>query len=393
MLESCLRPSPDLGVLQNPLAGLVFHYDQASAGTEGLPCEAAYLCSLGIKTQVLVSISNYPIMKELYRKLNPEIEVRAIKIDEQHLNINVMQTLMADTGDGPTPLYLHNVHKILRKLNWDNYGGSINYEEFTKMCLREIKNPMQLGPLLMRLDLVEEFVRDPRHPYTKQKYPIEMADDWAPKPGQLTIVDLSDPQINTETACSLFEICLEIFQKQRLDVGKVIVMDEAHKYMNDGASAARLTEALKTAIRMQRHRAARIIIATQEPTISEALLDLCSITLIHRFSSPAWYTIPKGHLAAIANDGDEPDSSNAEGQREVKNNKKRPDRLFLKIAGLNAGEALLCAPSAMIGVVEDEDGNKRPQKLGTNYVKVRIRERLSKDGGRSLMANRGSVGK
>lgn len=56
--------------------------------------------------------------------------------------------------------------------------------------------------------------------------------------------------------------------------------------MNDTASADSLADSLLTVVRKQRHMGARVIVATQEPTISQKFLDLCSTTIVHRFSSP-----------------------------------------------------------------------------------------------------------
>jgi hypothetical protein len=72
--------------------------------------------------------------------------------------------------------------------------------------------------------------------------------------------------------------------------------------MNESAEAQTFTGTLLSTIRLQRHLGARIIICTQEPTISPALLDLCSITVVHRFTSPEWMQSLKAHLAAVAPD-------------------------------------------------------------------------------------------
>ena len=68
--------------------------------------------------------------------------------------------------------------------------------------------------------------------------------------------------------------------------------------MNGTAASEVFTQSLLTVIREQRHKGARVIIATQEPTISPKLLDLCSMTFVHRFTSPEWLETLKKHLAA-----------------------------------------------------------------------------------------------
>ena len=52
-------------------------------------------------------------------------------------------------------------------------------------------------------------------------------------------------------------------------------------------------------MREQRHQAVRVVITTQEPSINTQLLDLCSITMVHRCTSPAWFNVLRQHFAAL----------------------------------------------------------------------------------------------
>jgi len=192
-------------------------------------------------------------------------------------------------------------------------------------------------------------------------------DIFSNRPGTLTIVDLTDPFVDPASACSFFDICLGLFLEKTLDCGRIIALDEAHKFMNHSSAADSFTESLLTVIREQRHKGARVLIATQEPTISPKLLDLCSMTLVHRFTSPEWMHALQGHLAG------------ASMVRE--NNKKDAQDLFREIVNLNVGEHLLFSPSAMLDLI----GGKAT-KLGLNHVKCKTRPRITTDGGRSIMA-------
>lgn len=151
--------------------------------------------------------------------------------------------------------------------------------------------------------------------------------------------------------------------------------------MVESTGASKLTESLLSVIRLQRHSGCRIIIATQEPTISPKLLDLCSFTLVHRFTSPDWFRTIKAHLFPAA----------AEDSGGV----SRAGSMMSEIVELNVGEALLFAPSAMLQVIdlaeEEKNGevvvSRRVKKLGMEYWSVRIRARVTVDGGRSIMAS------
>lgn len=113
------------------------------------------------------------------------------------------------------------------------------------------------------------------------------------------------------------------------------------------------------------------MIATQEPTISTSLLDLCSMTIVHRFSSPAWMKALQDHLAGASSLGDM--------------NEENAKVLLKKIAELKTGQALLFSPSAMLNV---QDG--KASALGLQKIKFKTRLRITKDGGHSLMAAKGS---
>jgi hypothetical protein len=218
-------------------------------------------------------------------------------------------------------------------------------------------------------------------------------------------------------ACSLFGICLSLFLEQASDIGKVVALDEAHKYMKDTAESMALTESLLSTIRLQRHLGTRVIISTQEPTVSTDLLDLCSVTIVHRFSSPAWMETLRQHLAGASKWTKDTDTAESDSDADTsssvqENSGVRPldldmsnltTELFSAIVSLRPGEALLFAPSAVIDVKKGSDctslsGNRTETqyksmerieavRLGNRVLKVRIRQRVTKDGGQSIMAN------
>ena len=162
--------------------------------------------------------------------------------------------------------------------------------------------------------------------------------------------------------------------------------------MTSSAPAIAFTENLVQVIRQQRHLATRVIIATQEPTISPKLLDLISMTIVHRFTSPEWLKTLQNHIAGVSMF-----SNIGTGEESAK---RDIAFTFAEIAGLEVGEALVFSPSAILkGPVAVKDaettGKKRevicpedvvPEKLGTGCMKMRVRKRLTEDGGTSIMA-------
>jgi len=213
---------------------------------------------------------------------------------------------------------------------------------------------------------------------------------------QLTIVDLSCPCVTAEVACLLFNICLSLFLEQDDGVGRVVALDEAHKYMGESPGSLALTNNLMQTIRLQRHLGARVIVSTQEPSISPKLLDLCSVTIVHRFSSPDWLRTLKDHLAGLSSSGSQllqNEASQQEGNPDMPSVRVESAAplmaLFSIIVNLRVGEALIFAPSAIVGsdpMMENTSTRPRFLRLGNGIIKVQIRARVTADGGRSILA-------
>jgi hypothetical protein len=124
--------------------------------------------------------------------------------------------------------------------------------------------------------------------------------------------------------------------------------------------AKSLNETLLQTIRLQRHYGACVIGSTQESTLLTDLIALCFVTVIHRFSSPEWFSANKRHILTTA--------ENRGG-------------LVRRIESLTTGRAIVYSPSAVLG--RDKWGCLI---TGTGMmIDVKIR-RITSDGGSSLLA-------
>ena len=90
---------------------------------------------------------------------------------------------------------------------------------------------------------------------------------------------------------------------------------------------------------------------------------------MHRFTSPEWLHCLKAHLANLD------DVVDKDGNSNLKN-------VLQETVRLRVGEALLFAPSAMV----DGDGGEGTKRLGTEYLKIRVRSRITTDGGKGKLA-------
>ncbi|KAI1118026.1 hypothetical protein F5Y14DRAFT_400866 [Nemania sp. NC0429] len=399
MLENCLIKT-QVSDLPRPLTGLLFHYDTFVSDISTAPCEAAYLSSHpDVKVRVLCPPTNLQTMKRTYARL-PNVQVKELRLNESDLNTKRMKDLMA-VGSGTMPLYMHVVQRILRDLRLEQQQNStpFSYSDFRHRIMKEDWRPEQLAPLQQRLDTLESFLAKKPTPVGGVfKIPVLPSTSWTPEAGQLTIVDLSCPCVTPEMACSLFNICLSVFLEQGAAIGRVVALDEAHKYMGDSAECDTLTNTLLATIRLQRHLGTRVIISTQEPSISPKLLDLCSMTVVHRFTSPDWMRVLRSHLAGTATmaklaqyierrDGEEEAADEKlSGLKGLESNGDSTFELFSQIVELKTGEALVFAPNAVVNLKQGKAGTT-PKRLAHNVLRVTVRRRVTKDGGESIMAS------
>lgn len=62
--------------------------------------------------------------------------------------------------DGPMPLYMHAVYRILREMRIEQQetGASFNYANFKSRVAKTALTPAQLSPLNQRLETLESFM-------------------------------------------------------------------------------------------------------------------------------------------------------------------------------------------------------------------------------------------
>ncbi|KAG8862279.1 hypothetical protein FRB96_001858 [Tulasnella sp. 330] len=357
LLESMMIPDDTrLGALTKPLAGLVLHYGE-NGGSQ--PCEAAYQCLTAdpkIRPPVVkvhVSPSRIGTMTQVYSAVfGKRVEVIPLKFAHSELDAQAFLSMMCvSTGKEP-PLYVQVILSILREM-----GDTFTYLGFQSV-LEEKKsngefNLAQLAGIKQRMNLLETFLGSKRI----------VAPRFAN--GQITIVDLTDPFIDPASACSIFEIVTRLFVRADVGTGKVLIVDEAHKYLTMGSGSTDLTRTLLSIVRQQRHLGMRMILSTQEPTvIPSVLLDLCTITIMHRFSSIGWFDHLSKHVSS-----------------------QFTSEAFDTLVRLQTGQAIVLAPAGL-GVFKkggEADTKRHVASFGRRWLVVKTRRRLTKDGGASIL--------
>lgn len=339
ILEMSTMRIPGLNILPEPLGAVVFHFSQ----TQDYPPEfvsmsapndaarqalAAYGAAPQGLTDVLVLTTSDTL--ELRQREFPAVEVQPIAFASAELSVADWRFLMGAIGNDA--LYLKLVNEAMRRAR----------SALTLGAIRDAiaRSPMSDAQRLLaktRLDFASRFVDDTRSLRSLLR------------PGRLIVVDLRDEFVEKEQALGLFVTMLNVFSGAGMAgdrFNKLIVFDEAHKYM-EGALSGQVIEV----IREMRHRGVSVVIASQDPVnVPAAVIELSSTVILHRFNSPNWIRHIQRSLAAL---GD------------------LTPQLF---AGLGPGEGYVWANKAT-----DALFTRRP-------VKIRMRARVSRHGGSTRTA-------
>lgn len=368
MLENLLIPNfKPIGSLEDAMSALVLHFGEG--GSSSLPSEVTWLASTSSdfevelpKVRVFVSPSSIRTMHTAYTSvLGDKVEVYPLYFTEAELDAAAILSMMSVSSSDSAPLYMQLVLERLRKL-----GENFSFSAF-KHELDDLKgdlNPLQKASLEQRLALLYSFLESSRSK-AKPSRPTRFAK------GQLTIIDLSDPFIDADSACGIFNIICRLFTRVEVGTGKVLVIDEAHKYLSlSRGGSTELTKRILSIIRQQRHLGIRVIISTQEPTIlPPVIIDLCTVIILHRFQSPAWWEHIVKHVSADFSLED----------------------AFDRVVRLQTGQSVIFAPSGIGMFKANELGGVDDLGLfGRRYLICKTRKRLTDDGGASILATRPS---
>lgn len=343
--EMVLRQFSKVNKLPSPMASVIFHYsdsmDYAPEFTSMVypNDEVGQLAKLkaefgaepgNIKDVILLAPES---QVETRKAEYPDIEVHSIGFDSSELAVKDWMFLLGAMGNDST--YIKELKQIMKACRYDMSLANIR----NGVANSDHMSSSQRSLAEQKLDFAEEYITDGNK---LQRYL---------KPGRLIIVDLRDEFIEKDEALGLFVVMLNIFSSvMNVDgsaFNKFIVFDEAHKYMNN----KELVGSITTAIREMRHKGVSIMIASQDPmSLPTEIIELSSIVVMHRFSSPAWVKHVQKAITPLQT------------------------LTATEMASLGSGEAYLWANKA-----SDKTITQRP-------IKISIRPRVTKHGGDTIQA-------
>lgn len=336
---------PGINCLPEPLSTVIFHYSPtmdykpeftSMVGANSVEDQVRALKEVyGAEPKALADVLLLvPADKiEERRAEYPDIEVLPLQFSASELKASHWKFLMGAVGNQAT--YIRQIMRIMKSMRDD-----ITLEGL-RAGIEASSVPDHLKELAkMRLDLAADYIND------------STSLTEVVKPGRLIIVDLRDEFIEKDEALGLFVVLLQLFADARIDgrsFNKLVVFDEAHKYIESPDLVAGLIEV----VREMRHKGVSIMVASQDPpSVPVSLIELSSQIIMHKFNSPAWLKHIQKANAALGN--------------------LTPERM----AQLKAGEAYVWSSKAT-----DDSFSK-------GAVKLRCRPRATQHGGATKLAVR-----
>jgi len=338
IMEMAVMSRPPANVVPSPLAAIVFHYSQTQ---EYAPEFTSMVEPNDDDDQIKTLREKYGVTPaglgdvvmlvpedqlDERRAEFPDISVLPLRFGSAELRAEHWRFLMGAVGNQST--YIRQLQRIMRANRHNLRLDVIRQGIETSSLPDHLKQLAQ-----QRLNLAADYVDD--HARVKDLV----------RPGRMIIVDLRDEFIEKDEALGLFVVLMQLFaeaEKGGTRFNKLVVFDEAHKYMDSPDLVSGLVES----VREMRHKGMSVLVASQDPpSVPISLIELSNHIILHKFTSPAWLKHLQKANAALG------------------------ELTPAKMADLGSGEAYIWSSKAT-----------NPTFTRT-AVKVRIRQRITKHGG------------
>ena len=279
IIEAATLPAPPVNQLPHPLATIVFHY---SPTLDYEPEFTSMVAPNSELSQVRDLASQYggapaaldnvvilvPADQLAQRRLeHPELTVLPLKFGSSELRAEHWRFLMGAVGNQST--YIRQLQRIMKA-----HRNELRLEVIRDGVM-DSGLPDNLKQLAQqRLDLAAEYIDDS----------ASIKD--IVQPGRMIVVDLRDEFIEKDEALGLFVVLMQLFaDAQRERFNKLVVFDEAHKYID----SPDLVDGLVSSVREMRHKGMSVLVASQDPpSVPIKLIELSDVVILHKFNSPAW---------------------------------------------------------------------------------------------------------
>ena len=281
IIEMACMPIAGVNELPHPIASVIFHYSStldyrpeftSMSSANAVEAEVEALrARYGAAPQALEDLVILtPTAKvDERRREYPGITVLPIAFAASELKASHWKFLMGAVGS--QSMYIRQLALIMKKLR-----GALTLDALREGIEQSTLSDYLKDLAILRLRFAEEYVDD-----TYRLTEVL-------RPGRLVIVDLRDELIEKDEALGLFVVLLQMFAEttwQGRRFNKLVVFDEAHKYIGSPDLVAGLVEV----VREMRHKGTSILVASQDPpSVPTSLIELSTQIILHKFNSPAW---------------------------------------------------------------------------------------------------------
>jgi hypothetical protein len=293
LAEMATMPIAGINLLPRPLATVIFHYsptqDYAPEYTSmAIPNQDVVQSEVlrgqfGVAPQGLDDVIVLaPADKLEARRIEfPHLDVRPLKFASSELQASHWRFLMGAVGNQST--YIRQLNHVMRDLRQKLTLDAIKHGIDTSRMADHLKDLAR-----QRLELASLYIDDAAQLRSLVR------------PGRMLIVDLRDEFIEKDEALGLFVVLLQLVSEARFDgqpFNKLVVFDEAHKYIDSPDLVAGLIET----VREMRHKGTSVLLASQDPpSVPVSVIELSTQIILHRFNSPAWLKhIQKANAALL----------------------------------------------------------------------------------------------
>jgi len=338
IIEAASLTAPPVNLLPQPLATIVFHY---SSSLDYDPEFTTMISPNTDEKQARLLRDGYGVEPAAFsdvamlvpedqlaqrRARFPGIEVHPLKFGSAELQAAHWRFLMGAVGNQSA--YIRQLGRIIRA-NRDNLSLDVIRAGIDQSQLSDVTKQLAHHRLDFAMDYIDDTVR---------------IKDLV-RPGRMIIVDLRDELITKDEVLGLFVVIMGLFAEATSDgarFNKLVVFDEAHKYVESPDLVAGLVES----VREMRHKGLSVLVASQDPpSVPIPLIELSNHMILHKFNSPAWLKHLQKANAALAN------------------------LTATKLAGLTPGEAYIWSSKATDAA------------FTRGAVKIQLRPRITRHGG------------
>lgn len=281
VIEMASMPLEHINVLPSPLATAIFHYSP----TQDYAPEFTSMVNANTVDEEI------RLLRERY-KANPEA-LKDVLILTPANKVDGRKAEYPDIEVKPIAFSASELKAAHWKFLMGAIGSQSMYMRQINLIMRGLRNNLTLDALRTSIDNsgLPDHLKELAQ--TRLLFASEYIDDGQRlqdliRPGRLIIVDLRDEYIEKDEALGLFVVMLQIFSEatyQGKAFNKLVVFDEAHKYIENDDLVSGLVEV----VREMRHKGTSIMVASQDPpSVPVSLIELSSQIIMHKFNSPAW---------------------------------------------------------------------------------------------------------